>query len=538
MSNSVLSSLVRRLSDIASVQDTSSASDLGAIQINGVRLLMFGAWVSLLTLVVSGLVIKADDLLMAVMLDLALIAIPTGMAWQGRHDQVAQLSVAVAVSLQPGLFLFVFTGHPWQMDLHMYFFAALGALVILCDWRPLAMATMLVAVHHLLVQLTRPQWVFEGQGNFGRVVVHAAILLLQFAFLAYAARRLQSLVAAQQAARISGQILLEESRAATQSAEAARAAAEQALIAQAKAERDAERERYSRIAAATVSEAERNAQMLALAERFEDSVAGVVRSVLAASAELATTSGDLNRLAIEAGRETSDVSQTAQGLTTGSRSVAAQMTTLTRSVTMIVESATRQSELAATARRSSEAGDDSLNALTEQTTDIVAFVDIIADIAARTNLLALNASIEAARAGDAGRGFAVVAEEVKHLAGQAQSATKQITALVRSVDSRAGAVESALNDVAAVIAKLAEQSDGIVSAIDDQRGIFHQIGYHATGTAEDAGDMASRIGQVARSMDAAGALSTNVQGAAQRLADDARGLQEATDIFVRHLRAA
>ena len=106
--------------------------------------------------------------------------------------------------------------------------------------------------------------------------------------------------------------------------------------------------------------------------------------------------------------------------------------------------------------------------LNEQTAAIGDFANVINDIAEQTNLLSLNASIEAARAGDAGRGFAVVAEEIRKLADQSQVAASEIGGIVAQIQMRTGQTVDAVNRAETIVSSQDESLDNTLVA-------FHKV---------------------------------------------------------------
>jgi methyl-accepting chemotaxis protein len=135
-------------------------------------------------------------------------------------------------------------------------------------------------------------------------------------------------------------------------------------------------------------------------------------------------------------------------------------------------------------------------ALNQEVERIGAVADMIAEIAARTNLLALNATIEAARAGDAGRGFAVVASEVKALAMQTARSTKEIARHIGQVRSATSASVAAVARIDQTIGEISAIAESIAAAVKQQDAATAEIARNVSETAGAANEMTSRTNEV------------------------------------------
>jgi signal transduction histidine kinase len=124
----------------------------------------------------------------------AMLALAATISWRASGSALStQLTIAVALVGMVALLVFELTGHPWQLDIHLYFFVALAALAVFCEPRVLIMAAVAIAAHHLLVNFILPAAIYPGGADLGRVGLHAGIVALETIILVWLTQQLIAL---------------------------------------------------------------------------------------------------------------------------------------------------------------------------------------------------------------------------------------------------------------------------------------------------------------------------------------------------------
>lgn len=278
--------------------------------------------------------------------------------------------------------------------------------------------------------------------------------------------------------------------------------------------------------------------LLHLADQFERTVGDVVGGVAAASTQLQLTASSMASAAEQSAMQTTEVSTALSEASGGVTAAAAASDEFAMSIGEISRQAATSAELARKATISAADADATISALSDSAQQVGQIVELISTIAQRTNLLALNASIEAARGGEAGRGFAVVASEVKELAAQTSKATDAVAAQIRAIQDSTGASVAALKSIGSQVQQLEATSVSIAAAVDQQSVAGQDLARSIDLAARSTDDVTSSIVGVRETSLATGAAASQVLTSSTELEQQAVVLKAQVGEFLSHVRAA
>lgn len=286
------------------------------------------------------------------------------------------------------------------------------------------------------------------------------------------------------------------------------------------------------------AERDRKQALLEFVNQFETAVGGVVDSVSSASQELQVSAHTMTDISKQTSERSGVVARASEEASTNVQTVASAAEEISASVSEIGRQASDSSSKAKEAENEAQQTVAKVKTLSEAARRIGDVVTLIQDIAEQTNLLALNATIEAARAGEAGKGFAVVASEVKNLASQTAKATADISAQITEIQEATETSATAITEISDSIQELSSFSTAIASAVDQQAAATQEIASNVHLAAQATQDVSSNIASVSSSAEESQSSASGVLGAAGELAQQAEQLKTEVTSFVAKVKAA
>jgi methyl-accepting chemotaxis protein len=394
---------------------------------------------------------------------------------------VTRMTIAAAFMVFSALLIQQYSG---AIEAHFGIFALLAFLLYYRDWRPILVAVLVIAVHHALFNYLQMQnwgvYVFIQGPSWTLVGVHAAYVVVESLLLMYMAQRLKlEAIESVMVSRVAERVGEGDLRPV--------AAAKDHRLLQSMAEMQ------SHLTAALRQVSSEAKAVSEMAQKLE----GEVESGLARTQ-------DQRQAAHEVSAAVADLSMALERLSEQAESARQLALDARRSAQQggeIVQQTIR--EITAVAKAIHETS-SSVEFLGTQSERIGVVVELIKGIAGQTNLLALNAAIEAARAGEAGRGFAVVADEVRKLAEQTAKATDEINDVIAGIGQSKDEVLSRIRDAVERVSKgseMEQDAERAMSKIIEEASrveeVFVEIAQEVVAHNRSMQESAKQLGRVA-----------------------------------------
>jgi len=262
---------------------------------------------------------------------------------------------------------------------------------------------------------------------------------------------------------------------------------------------------------------------------FGSTIGAVFAQILLSSKDMVGQAGNMLMQSSSSQEMASMVATEAEESSANAQALSAAAEEMVASIREISQQVNKSSMVTKEAVEISQASERDVKELQQISGEIGQVVQLITDIAEQTNLLALNATIEAARAGEAGKGFAVVASEVKNLANETAKATDEISRKIKAIQSASGQSAESITKIGKIISSIDEYITAIVAAIEEQNSTTEEISRNVSFVSDSALRVSANVQKIQMQ-------SSEVNTSSQVVNDNASDMSKEADVLSREVK--